>query len=77
MRILIVSQLWIKKPPSCAYEMGSNEVSTNVTDSNVAIEGHLCPICKTNCDSIEELAVHFQAEHSDDQDSLKTILSNL
>lgn len=37
------------------------------------IEGFLCPICKADLKSPENLQNHFQEEHSEDQDVIKSI----
>lgn len=42
------------------------------SEETVMIEGFLCPICKVDLGTAVKLLSHFQEEHSDEQDLLKS-----
>lgn len=41
------------------------------------IEGFLCPICKADLKSFPRLKTHFQENHPEDQDVVKSLKGNL
>ncbi|XP_039286932.1 rabenosyn-5 isoform X2 [Nilaparvata lugens] len=41
-------------------------------DEKAVMEGFLCPICKADLGTPDQLVTHFQNEHSEDQDLLKS-----
>lgn len=43
------------------------------SDSSVIKEGFICPICLRDMRSPNNLVQHFQEQHSDEQDLLKSL----
>lgn len=41
------------------------------------LEGFLCPICKADLKTLSRLKIHFQENHPEDQDVLKSLKGNV
>lgn len=57
--------MFIKKKQMAIFQMAEGE-------SSQMMEGFLCPICKSDYGTAMKLLNHFQDEHSDEQDLLKS-----
>lgn len=44
-----------------------------MSDNGVIREGFICPICKEDLESPDYLIAHFEKEHSEEQDILKSL----
>lgn len=46
---------------------------SNYNENNIIPEGFLCPVCHENLRSQKKLLAHFETEHSEEQDLIKSI----